>query len=61
LMPAPKVWQETLLPLFPSAPTYWQNVLTGEQIRVTTGSEGAFFPLDQLLNRFPVALLAAGV
>jgi len=53
-----KVWADTSV----QAPTancgkHYENVLTGERIRVQQSDDGAILPMSRLLAHFPVALL----
>jgi (1->4)-alpha-D-glucan 1-alpha-D-glucosylmutase len=49
------IWEEDVLYFPKTAPSGWENVFTGESIRVSTREKS--IPLSQIFNSFPVALL----
>jgi (1->4)-alpha-D-glucan 1-alpha-D-glucosylmutase len=54
------VWQDTTLVLPSTAPTHWQNVLTGAScLAKPDGGAGARLAVASVLDAFPVAMLAA--
>jgi (1->4)-alpha-D-glucan 1-alpha-D-glucosylmutase len=54
------VWHDTSLHLPAKAPRSWRNVLTGEALSVTAGTDGErVLMLSEVFKQFPVALLDA--
>lgn len=54
----PNAWGTGRLILPREAPGRWQNVLTGETVRVTSAFRRKFLPLKTVFQRAPVALLS---
>jgi (1->4)-alpha-D-glucan 1-alpha-D-glucosylmutase len=57
--PPDQFWSDTKICLASSAPTSWFNVFTGEQITTRSEKDQRIITVDQLLRRFPVALLSS--
>jgi len=54
----PRIWTFNHLALPSHAPKNWTNVLTGEELEASGSKGNCILPLDKVLARFPVALLA---